>query len=356
MKNFDISEIDSNFKGDALSFEGMKTFNALEKPFSITGVSFDGEQFVRMPKDIAESVNSGVAYLYANTSGGRIRFITDSTKITLTAILPQLSKMDHMPSTGSSCFDLYAGSDYIGPFRSPYKQRDDGLFEGSATIKLKTSAMRDITINFPLYNCVSAVYISLDENSVVACPKPEKHQKPVVFYGSSITQGGCASHPGNAYANILSRRLDANIINLGFSGNCKGEPQMAEYISTLDMSAFVYDYDHNAYTVEHLEKTHENFFKIMRKNNPDLNIIIVTAANYFKGDEKEKRKEIIYRTYENAVRAGDSNVFFIDGYEMYKPVGEEYCTVDGCHPNDLGFFCMANSVEKVLADILNKKA
>ena len=358
MKNFDISEIDSNFKGHAICFENMKTFNVLEKPFSVTGVFFDGEKYVRMPKGVAKTINNGVSTLYANTSGGRIRFRSDSSKITLTVILPQLSNMDHMPRTGSSCFDLYSGREYIGPFRCTYKLRDDGseLYEGSATVNMKTSVMRDITLNFPLYNAVSAVYISLDEGSILEAPVAETYEKPIVFYGSSITQGGCASHPGNAYANILSRRLNANIVNLGFSGSCKGEPEMAEYISNLDMGVFVYDYDHNAPDFEHLEKTHEPFFKIVRKKHPKLPIVIVTAANHFTGLKREKRTEVIYRTYKNAVDSGDKNVYFINGYEMYRPVGEEYCTVDDCHPNDLGFWCMANSIEKVLAEILNKKA
>lgn len=360
MKIFDISEIDSNFKGDAIVFENMKTYNALQQPFVITGVTFDGEKFVRMPEEVAAQVNTGVLGLYADTSGGRIRFRTNSSKITLTVILPRLSKMQHMPQTGSSCLDLYSDDKYIGPFRCNYKLRDDGsnLYEGSATINLYNDDMKDITMNFPLYNRVSAVYISLNEDSKLEAPNPEKYEIPIVFYGSSITQGGCASHPGNAYANIISRRFNANILNLGFSGSCRGEPAMAEYLAGLEMSVFVYDYDHNAMSADYLEKTHEATFKVIRDKHPDLPVIFITAADdcYTFRAERAKRAEIIKRTYDNAVLAGDKNVYFIDGETIYADVGLDYCTVDDCHPNDLGFWCMANSIGKVIEEILNKRA
>ena len=117
------------------------------------------------------------------------------------------------------------------------------------------------TINFPLYQGVNSLYIGLKEGSVIKEAPEYETTAPFVYYGSSITQGGCASRPGSAYQNILSRHLQWDHINLGFSGSCKGEDEMAYYIASLDMSVFVYDYDHNAPTVEHLKNTHEIFFK-----------------------------------------------------------------------------------------------
>jgi len=120
--------------------------------------------------------------------------------------------------------------------------------------------MRDILINFPLYNPVDEAFTGLDEDAELLPAAEYAHEKPVVFYGSSITQGACASHPGNAYCNILSRRLNTNNINLGFSGGCHGEDAMAEYLAALDMSVLVYDYDHNAESAEELQRTHERAF------------------------------------------------------------------------------------------------
>lgn len=344
----DITKIDPNFSAIIEDFENFDTYNALSAPFEIKGVYFDGEQFVRMPKEIAENVNKSVAVLYSNTSGGRIRFRTDSSKITLSAVVPSLCDFPHMPKSGSQCFDLYSGNDYCGFFPCDYKLRENGseYYEGSATLSLKTKELRDITVNFPLYNDVSAVYISLEKGCTLLSPISEQHELPVVYYGSSITQGGCASHAGNAYPNIISRRLKTNFINLGFSAGCFAEPIMMEYLSTLPMSVFVYDYDHNAPTYEMLAETHEAGYKIFRKNNPTVPIIMISSAD--RETDREKRIGVIRNTYENAVKAGDQNVYFIHGDDIYAPVGKEYCTVDKCHPNDLGFFCMAEIIGKAI--------
>lgn len=346
----DISKIDPNFKSLDARFDGMTTYDPLEKPFEITGVTFNGKRYVRMPKEIATTVNEGVLSLHSNTSGGRIRFRTDSQYITLTTVFDKLHTGSKMPKSGCSCFDLYNGDDYRGFFDCDYKKRDDGMYGGAATIDLKSCMMRDITINFPLYNNVNAVYISLQDGCCLEAPKPEKYQKPIVYYGSSITQGGCASHAGNAYQNIISRRLSTNFTNLGFSGNCHAEKNMMEYLATLDMSIFVYDYDHNAPNLDELAKTHENGYKIFRKLRPDLPIVMITSADI--ETDREERINVIRTTYENAKKAGDDNVWFINGDDIYAPVGKKYCTVDKCHPNDLGFWCMANTIGDVLQKIL----
>jgi hypothetical protein len=131
-----------------------------------------------------------------------------------------------------------------------------------SVIRFETRRKREITINFPLYSSVSALYIGLEENAVVEPSAGYKNKKPMVFYGSSITQGACASRPGNSYANIVSRTLGIDHINLGFSGNAKGEQTMADYIASLDMSVFVYDYDYNAPDPEHLQNTHQKCSKL----------------------------------------------------------------------------------------------
>ena len=350
----DITKIDPNFKSPDADFENTVTYNALTSPFEIKGVYFDGEKFTRMPKEKAMGVNESVEVLYSNTSGGRIRFRTDSPKITLTVLAPSICSFAHMPKSGSSSFDLYSENDYRGFFNCDYKLREDGseLYEGSATLNLKTSEIKNITINFPLYNDVSAVYISLEKGCRLEAPLPEKYETPVIYYGSSITQGGCASHPGNAYPNIISRRLGTNFKNFGFSAGCLAEEKMVEYLSTLDMSIFVYDYDHNSQTYQFLEKTHEAGYKKLRAVNPTVPIIMITSADI--STDREKRINVIRTTYENALKAGDKNVYFINGDDIYAPVGKEYCTVDKCHPNDLGFFCMANAIGDVIKEILER--
>jgi lysophospholipase L1-like esterase len=182
----------------------------------------------------------------------------------------------------------------------------------------------------------------------------------VVYYGSSITQGGCASRPGKTYQDIICRRFDYNYINLGFSGSAKGEDAICEHMATLDMSAFVLDYDHNTPSEQNLIDTHEPFYKKVRAAHPDIPIIMVTApntklqgnVNYAGRGFLYNRREIIRKTYENAVAAGDQNVYFIDGESFFGTVGRDSCTIDNCHPNDLGFYRMAEQVWRVLSKIV----
>ncbi|MBR6916255.1 MAG: hypothetical protein IKN36_07835, partial [Clostridia bacterium] len=178
--------------------------------------------------------------------------------------------------------------------------------------------------------------------------------KPVLFYGSSITQGACASRPGLSYPAILGRRLDFEVINLGFSGSARGERVVAELIASLPLSAFVFDYDHNAESAEELERTHEPFFKIVREAQPSLPIIMISKADGLSGREQTlKRRDVIKKNYESALARGDRNVWFIDGTLIYGDDAEN-CTVDNAHPNDIGFRHMVDAIYPVLKEALEK--
>ena len=201
-----------------------------------------------------------------------------------------------------------------------------------------------------MYSDVKELYIGLQKDAVLKEAKPYKNTKPIVYYGSSVTQGGCASRPGMSYQAIISREFDYDYINLGFSGNGRAEDEIAEYISNLDMSVFVYDYDYNAPTPEYLEETHEKMFKTIREKQPDLPIIMMSRPKFFLNDRERKRRSIIETTYKNAISAGDKNVYFIDG-EALTELCKDEGTVDGTHPTDFGFVSMANAVSKVLANI-----
>ncbi len=349
MKN--ISEVDKNFSIKTnIEKEDICFYDAKEKPFVIYGVFYENGKFRRLPEEVAKTVNEGVLALHANTAGGRIRFRTNSPYVAIHTEMPFVGKMPHFALTGSAGFDLYIREDkdcYFKTFIPPF-----GITDGyGSVIDFPTSEMREITINFPLYSDLSELYIGLSKNSSVEKATPYKNEKPIVFYGSSITQGGCASRPGLSYQNILSRRFDTDILNLGFSGSAKGETEIAEYIKNLSMSVFVYDYDHNAPTAEHLRETHEKMFKIIREQNPELPVIMMSRPRCFLNDQEKERLEIIRKTYLNAIENGDKNVYLIDGKTLMKDTGNEG-TVDDAHPNDLGFYSMAKAVGDVLENII----
>lgn len=356
----DITEIDVNFKAnDDINRDGIKFYDVLEDPFCVYGVKYENGKFRRMPEAVAKSVSLGVYELHANTTGGRVRFITDSPYVAISVKLENICRMSHFALTGSAGFDLYAKEDgkdlFKGTFIPPYDMVDgyDGILEfKDSKFAEPTRKMREITINFPLYTDVKSIYIGLDGDSEVLPPTPYVNDKPIVYYGHSITQGGCASRPGNSYPNIITRRLNCDHINLGFSGNGMGENEIAEYIAGLDMQVFVYDYDHNAPDMEHLKNTHEKMFKTIRKAHPDLPVIMMTSTTMpIFMDDAEGRRQIIYTTYKNALDSGDKNVYYLDGDKIYNHT-DDSSTVEGSHPSDLGFTHIADTVGAIIKNFI----
>jgi hypothetical protein len=337
-----IADIDKNMKVEsALEREGLKFYNIDDEIFRIYGVKKDNGYYRRMPESVAKEVSQGVFALSTNTAGGRIRFITDSPFVAINTKLPSVCRMNHMAYTGIHGFDMYLGTEYAGTFR-PKIDSDtvDNILNHPKSLTAVT------TVNMPLYNNVKDVYIGLHEDAKILRAPDYSIEKPVVFYGSSITQGGCASRPGTCYQNFLSRKFDFNYINLGFSGSARGEDAMAEYIASLDMSIFVYDYDHNAPSDEHYANTHEPMFRKIREHHPDMPILIVTRPQYRLTETVINRQEIAMRTYQNALADGDKNVYYIPGNKLIRDEIGLDCNVDGCHPTDLGFFSMASAMEQ----------
>lgn len=338
----DISEIDKNFKvGSTIDKEGIKFYNAQSEPFCIYGLMYSDGAFHRIPTSLAKSVSERVERLNYDTAGGRVRFKTDSPYVAISAKCFSLGRMPHFAFCGSIGFDLYEGERYVNTFVPSV----DPKKEFESVVKIGEAKMREITINFPLYTAVSELYIGIDENSVVECPEKYSNQKPIVYYGSSITQGGCASRPGTCYPAYISRRFNADYINLGFAGSARAEDEIIDYIKGMDIELFVYDYDHNAPTTDYLEATHEKMFLAVREKHPELPIIMMSRPlhklNRTKSDNR--RIEIIKRTYENAIARGDKNVYFLDGDDLTELCGNEG-TVDNCHPTDFGFASMARAL------------
>lgn len=206
------------------------------------------------------------------------------------------------------------------------------------------------------YASVDNLYIGVQEGAALLPGDTYRIEKPVVFYGSSITQGGCASRAGNCYEDMLSRRFDFDYINLGFSGNAKGEDAMADYLASLNMSMFVYDYDHNTPTLEHLQNTHDKLFRKVRAAHPDIPVIFMTAPNFDANwNAYTARRNQIFTNYVRAYEEGDRNVYFVDGERMLGFEGRDACTVDGFHPNDLGMYRMAEAVGSAVRGVFEKK-
>ena len=347
----EIEKIDTNFKVRAsINKTDIKFYDVNAAPFKLYGVFYENSKFRRMPENVARQVSDGVYALHSNTAGGRVRFKTNSPYIAISANLESIGRMPHFAFSGSSGFDLYerkGGEKYLGTFMPPYDMTDG--YE--AVIELGSSKMRDITIHFPTYTDVSELYIGISQKSSLSAPTPYKVEKPIVFYGSSITQGGCVSRPGNTYESLISQELNVNYINLGFSGNARGEIPMGDYIKNIDMSLFVYDYDHNAPSLEHLKETHERMFRQIRAINPKLPIIMLSRPKTNLNKDEIERRKVIKQTYKNARAGKDKHVYFIDGEDLMKECGNNG-TVDMCHPNDWGFYSMSKPLIKLIKKLL----
>lgn len=348
---FDITKADKNFKVEKHRDFGETAFyNAQEKPFEIYGLINENGAFRRLPEKVASSVNDGVKYLHTNTAGGRVRFSTDSPFTAIRTKMNSIGKMPHFALSGSAGFDLYEYDGeknvYLGTFMPPY-DLENGY---ESIIRFPDRRVRELLINFPTYSNVENLEIGLAPDAAVSPAKKYKIEKPVVFYGSSITQGGCCSRPGSTYQARLSAEFGFDYINLGFSGSARGEKEIAEYIASLDMSVFVLDYDHNAPDPEHLQNTHEAFFRLFREKQPMTPVVFMSRPKFILNKDEQTRRSIVEKTFKNALSAGDRNVYFIDGLQLTDLCGAEG-TVDDCHPTDLGFFSMAQALSPAFKKI-----
>jgi hypothetical protein len=200
--------------------------------YGLPGSAEDSPVLRRLPARLKESFRPPVWGLAQSPSGGRIRFKTDSATVQIVAENPSFSNMHHMPSVGENGFDLYVDNHYWG---SAWPDKD-----GKITKEWRIGNERrthDISIYLPLYKPVTIKEIALDPGALILSPTPYATRKPIIYYGSSITQGGCASNPGGSCQAFLERTLNADFVNLGFSGNGLGDPAVAQAICELDLPA-----------------------------------------------------------------------------------------------------------------------
>ena len=345
-----MNQVDKNLiVPKTIEKKGIVFYDATKAPFSHHGVWYEDGKFYRVDKNVAPLVSPSVVQKSTQTAGGRIRFKTDSPYIAIKAVFHNTEVVTIMADVAVKGFDFYVDGVFVRSF-SPAPGQGDGEFESIREVGGE-GGEHEITINMPLYAGITELYIGLDEKASLSAAEPYKISKPVVFYGSSITNGACASRPGMTYESIISRRLNCDFHNLGFGGSARGESAMADYIAGMEMSAFVYDYDHNAPSVEHLANTHEAMFMKVREKHPTLPIIMLSRPQDLNREALKARFEVVKATYDNAKARGDENVYLINGSTLFDGLDADY-TVDAVHPNDLGFGRMAAAVAEILEKVL----
>lgn len=311
--------------------------------------------FDRLPAKAEKIVRKPVWGLSRHSAGLCVRFVTDATTLYATwKLTSSRLAMPHMPATGVSGLDLYVKTN-AGKWRwlavgRPTKQANTArLFAGIPAGK------REFLLYLPLYNGVQSVEIGIPKSASIWTPAPRK-TKPVLFYGTSITQGGCASRTGMVHTAILGRRLNRSVINLGFSGNGRMEQEMAELFAELDPAVFVLDCLPNMNGKMVSERV-EPFVKILRKKRPDTPILLVEDRSYtdsFLFESKRRRnaenRKALRKAFKSLQSAGVKHLYYLSGEKLLGDDGEG--TVDSSHPTDLGFMRQAAAFEPVLRKIL----
>ena len=297
----------------------------------------------RLPISYKQIVRQPVWVLSKASAGMSIRFLSNSTSINVRWILLNNNTMNHMAETGIKGIDLYFKNNenwqYVNTARPTGKENEALL------ISNMSNEMREYKMFLPLYDGVVKIEVGIDSNSMIEKPV-KSNQKSIVFYGTSITQGGCASRPGMVYTSIISRKLNVNCVNFGFSGNGKMEQPIVELISEIDALFYVIECLPNMNYDEVINSTIP-LVKTIREKQPATPIIFVENFVFEQAFlDKNMSADIIKKNialkneYTKMIENGYQNIFYI---ESINATGSDHeGTVDGVHFTDLGFIRYAD--------------
>lgn len=340
----------------AVAAAGVKWIDGRDLP--IEGRAFDDVEhyYDRLPANLTTNVCKGVREMKHHTAGMQLRFSTDSRKLTF-RWTPYLTKLagDIQPASGASGIDVY-------------RQEADGKWHYVQTGRI-TSPTGGVCVvdwrpgdpclvNLPLYNGVRELSLGIDRGASVSALPPRRSGvvKPVVFYGTSITHGGCASRPGMSFVNIVGRELDVPVVNLGFSASGFMEFEMSEHIARIDASCYVLDCLWNM-NLETIEGNYEAFTRNLRRLRPDVPILFAGPGDVHCGRdlgysrEMELRNAAARKVYDRLVAEGWPSIAWLEREALLGTDGEG--TVDGVHPSDLGMRSMATAFEVALRNLLH---
>ena len=313
-------------------------------------------RYERLPSSLQSVSRDPVWYLAQHSAGLFIRFRSNSTSIHAKWESTFNNTMTHMTDTGTKGLDLYAIVD--GQWRHVCSAQPQGGSSERKIIGNMDPVEREYMLYLSLYDGVSSLEIGVDEGAALDQPAVDRpsREKPIVMYGTSILQGGCANRPGMAHTNIISRRLDREVINLGFSGNALLDMEIAELMASVeDPGLYVLDYAPNAFA-DMIDANGEKFFRVIRDAHPDVPVIFIEDVIFphtvFDKEilaEVTGKNEAQKRLYEKLKKAGEKNIYYIAAEGMIGEDGE--ATVDAIHFTDLG---MMRYVDHVLPTI--KKA
>jgi hypothetical protein len=302
----------------------------------------------RLPASSLDKVSTAVRSLASNCAGVAVRFATDSKSIS--AVWDSVPPMDHMARTGSGGLDLYERKD------GAWSYCGTGIARTTRTLakmgKIRPGKLTEYRLYLPLYSPVKQLKIGVDAGAkLMPAADDRKDRLPVVFYGTSMTQGGCASRSGMSHVAIVGRWLDRDTVNLGFSGAGKSEPVMAELVADIPASLYVLEPLPNMNADDSMVSDRiPVFVKTIRAKRPDTPILLVQNPL---SSNTSKQNTSLSKVFEDLKKAGVRNLSLLPSKGQLD--GRENGTVDGVHPTDLGFNRMAECYYPVVKQLIGEK-
>lgn len=344
---------------DPVVVEGTAWYDAQKWPVENKAWTDTARYFARMPARAEGVVTANVWNLSQHSAGELVRFRTNAPSISVKFKLYSASlAMPHMPATGVSGLDLYS-KDTDGAWKWVACTQPTAVEATSALIDGLDGTMREFLLYLPLYNGVDQLEIGVPETAEFHAVAP-RTEKPILYYGTSIAHGGCSSRPGNTFTAMLSRRLDLPVINLGFSGSARMEPELAKLLAELDPCLFVIDASPNM-GPELIDERGVGFVQILRDAHPETPILLVEDRCYSnswiiasKADFHRRNHEALRRVFDHFAAAGDKNIYYLSAENLIGENLDYDSTMDSSHLNDLGMYRMTDSLEKAIRPILGK--
>lgn len=333
-----------------LSYNFHKNINFHSNKMQQFGIVSDNNWgYQRLPDQIANISSKGIRLNSKFSAGMKLSFQTDADDVCFKVLYKKRVLLKHMSIKASCGLDIYVKNEedthtnWVGCFEpynnvSMYAEKRYKLGQGD----------KNIIVYLPPFAQIDKLVCEIGKNNIFKQIFNDE-QKTAVVYGSSITHGCAASRPSLSYSNLISRKMNMKVINMGFSESAKGDLNIINYISNLHPQAFIVEYDHNA-TLEELRNTHFNVYSTLRNGNEDALIILLTRLSggiSISVEEEKERINIIKDTYKKAISSGDKNIYLILGNEIL-PLKKEDYFVDDRHPNDRGMECIADHICKLL--------
>lgn len=337
-----------------LVYHDASKFPLLGKATEATGARYE-----RLPDSLKNISRAPLWNLSRNSAGMAIRFRSNSTTIAAKWETLINFHMNHMTDTGAKGLDLYC-LQKNGEWRFVNSGRPGGKTNQATIIANMRPEEREYMLYLPLYDGLVSLSIGVDSLATIDQPLIDYpiRKKPVVFYGTSILQGGCASRPGMAHTNIISRRLNRECINLGFSGNGQLDLEVARVMAEVDAGVFVLDFVPNA-SVEQMKERMETFYRIIRNKHPKTPIVFIedpifthTLFDQRVAHEVTRKNQTLNEIFNSLKKKGEKDIYLIHSEKMIGEDGE--ATVDGIHFTDLGMMRYANLITPFIKKMIKR--